>query len=595
MYVNSCRRRFYPGAFLRLLVATVCLAATPPALSAQTAETAPATTAPAGSTDAPGTLRIPTKEERAERLMTYLQEEYEKILKMRKGPVSRSLALICLARLPRPAATEVLVTWMSDKQADPLVRLVAWQAVVARMEYLTPQQFERWLSASYELHDAGVIRGQLRRPLLQMMELTGPTPANRRLFMQVFEQTNSMWNSEDGPIVVQLGSTLKQWRDAQTVELLLPKILDLHDSQRAERVLNMAGLSVPSPGELHKLGTRGLRQGKHAAFVALFAKERKNWPGQLPPKDSEPWRKIEAQYIPATDWKTPVDSSDPAWRRDLELGAPAVQSLDLVFIVDATGSMDKPLGWLRRDLKEMMRALAVISPEPRIGLTFYKDKTDEFLVQSTPLTNKWDVLVEAVKKVTPQGGGDVPEAVLEGLEDAARKHEWRRGAHTKLYTVLIGDAPPHAQTQIACESLVARMAKANVKLYTVNTRSGYTTKPADPGTPDKKTPAPATAEKTADEWAAETKEAFTRLAKAGGGQYFELSFGAEGGAAVLTALMIDAINPQFGDRVEPFTKILLHSIREPVPEVQQEIEPFTPRAPGKPWVPPDRQQPVPKR
>ena len=46
-----------------------------------------------------------------------------------------------------------------------------------------------------------------------------------------------------------------------------------------------------------------------------------------------------------------------------------------------------------------------------------------------------------IAKLAANGGGDGPEAVLDGIYAACKKIEWRK--HSRKVAVLIGDAPPH--------------------------------------------------------------------------------------------------------------------------------------------------------
>jgi hypothetical protein len=46
-----------------------------------------------------------------------------------------------------------------------------------------------------------------------------------------------------------------------------------------------------------------------------------------------------------------------------------------------------------------------------------------------------------IAKLAPNGGGDAPEAALDGLLSCCRKLEWR--PHSRRTAILIADAPPH--------------------------------------------------------------------------------------------------------------------------------------------------------
>jgi hypothetical protein len=46
-----------------------------------------------------------------------------------------------------------------------------------------------------------------------------------------------------------------------------------------------------------------------------------------------------------------------------------------------------------------------------------------------------------INKLEADGGGDFPEAVYDGIQDAATKMKWR--THSCRFILLVGDAPPH--------------------------------------------------------------------------------------------------------------------------------------------------------
>ena len=65
------------------------------------------------------------------------------------------------------------------------------------------------------------------------------------------------------------------------------------------------------------------------------------------------------------------------------------------------------------------------------------------------------------------GGGDIPEAVLEGLTDSAAKNPWVAQASGKKVWVLVADAPGHPENQKECEDLVKAAAAKGFHLYAV--------------------------------------------------------------------------------------------------------------------------------
>lgn len=53
-------------------------------------------------------------------------------------------------------------------------------------------------------------------------------------------------------------------------------------------------------------------------------------------------------------------------------------------------------------------------------------------------------MIDFINTLDAAGGGDGPEAVMDGLMDAARKIKWRDTTEPSLrYIFHIADAPPH--------------------------------------------------------------------------------------------------------------------------------------------------------
>lgn len=53
-------------------------------------------------------------------------------------------------------------------------------------------------------------------------------------------------------------------------------------------------------------------------------------------------------------------------------------------------------------------------------------------------------------EIIADGGGDEPEAVMDGLSDACSKIKWRDGSHRLLFHIL--DSPPHGFNEYGVKS-----------------------------------------------------------------------------------------------------------------------------------------------
>lgn len=119
--------------------------------------------------------------------------------------------------------------------------------------------------------------------------------------------------------------------------------------------------------------------------------------------------------------------------------------LDLVFLVDATGSMGPYIDEVQRHLTSMIEALRAskLCKSLRVAVVSYRDHPPEeqtYVTQVLSLTDDMDEVWVAVKKLSAYGGGDGPEAVTDGLFELVRL-PFRPGAAKAV--VWFGDAPPH--------------------------------------------------------------------------------------------------------------------------------------------------------
>lgn len=119
--------------------------------------------------------------------------------------------------------------------------------------------------------------------------------------------------------------------------------------------------------------------------------------------------------------------------------------LDLVFLVDATGSMGDEIDKLKATLRTITAEVASLPSRPDIclGLVAYRDRGDAFLLRSHDLSQDVGTFLrEALYPLQAGGGGDYPEAMNEALHETVHELSWRGTGTTRL-VVLLADAPPH--------------------------------------------------------------------------------------------------------------------------------------------------------
>ena len=124
------------------------------------------------------------------------------------------------------------------------------------------------------------------------------------------------------------------------------------------------------------------------------------------------------------------------------------EKLDIVFAIDATGSMKDDIEKLREDLIPEIKRIFSKEKDVRIAVLFYRDYGDTFKYMNLPVkcfdfTRSFKTFKEQLYsiKILGREGGDIPEAVYEAMFAASEFYKWRGNAQKEI--ILIGDAEPH--------------------------------------------------------------------------------------------------------------------------------------------------------
>ncbi|MBJ6363911.1 VWA domain-containing protein [Paenibacillus sp. GCM10012307] len=206
-------------------------------------------------------------------------------------------------------------------------------------------------------------------------------------------------------------------------------------------------------------------QGKAYAYPLLF--------------DAPKWRKSKGDYqievrsggqIVAHVEHVNFSESEPL---KIDIGSqPDISELvDVMLVVDTTGSMGDELQYLTAELKDVVTQAVERSKDKltmRISANFYRDHYDEYLVRSFPFTKDVDEVIRQLAAQTAQGGGDYPEAVDEALRNALYEHEWSENARARLLFLVL-DAPPHddKQSLTRMRELTQEAARMGVRIIPV--------------------------------------------------------------------------------------------------------------------------------
>ena len=181
------------------------------------------------------------------------------------------------------------------------------------------------------------------------------------------------------------------------------------------------------------------------------------------------WTRLSA----ATEGRT-VESQAPEdvpvlIRRIFDEGLPR-GPVDVVFVVDTTGSMEDDIDAVKRDLRAILEHLRARNPDYRVGVVAYRDIHDEYLTRTLAALTDDDARIEAAIAALEVGGGDDwREHVYAGISTALRQ-PWRAAASQHI--VLMGDAPPHDDYENDPRTLDAVTARAQtaplrVRIHTI--------------------------------------------------------------------------------------------------------------------------------
>ena len=146
------------------------------------------------------------------------------------------------------------------------------------------------------------------------------------------------------------------------------------------------------------------------------------------------------------------------------------QNLDVMFVVDATGSMGDELEYLKIELSDVISRIHSQNAalNLKIGSVFYRDKGDEYLTRTLPFTNNAIELTQFVQNQKAGGGGDTPEAVEVACEEALRQN-WRPQALARVMFLLL-DAPPHSDQsdiKVRLEKITRQAAQNGIKIVPI--------------------------------------------------------------------------------------------------------------------------------
>ncbi len=220
------------------------------------------------------------------------------------------------------------------------------------------------------------------------------------------------------------------------------------------------------------------------------------------------------------------------------VGAMRRSGLEIVFVVDSTGSMGSVLQGAKDRISAMVDVLHALVPDARVGVITYRDHggAESYLLRQVPLSRDAYRAINFVQTITAAGGGDREEAVADALKNAF-KERWSTAA--RRVVVLVGDAPPHQASEAYALSAVRGFASdGRSYVHAIVTSSDDTRNlPSD------------------------TMASFTKIAKAGRG----VCLGFEDEQRVLQQVLSLAFGQEYKRNLEEVYKVVAEQNRKVAP------------------------------
>ena len=119
----------------------------------------------------------------------------------------------------------------------------------------------------------------------------------------------------------------------------------------------------------------------------------------------------------------------------------------ICFVIDGTVSMATEIKKTRISVGQFIDKYQELAQTAEFKVVIYRDHCDRHVIETFPKHKKFTTQHNAVQdflsSVQAVGGGDYPEAVLDGLATAATGSEWENTPGIKNLIIHIYDAPPH--------------------------------------------------------------------------------------------------------------------------------------------------------
>ena len=146
---------------------------------------------------------------------------------------------------------------------------------------------------------------------------------------------------------------------------------------------------------------------------------------------------------------------------------PRENVIELMLIIDTTGSMGDELEYLKSELAYVIEEIKKNNNDISIyiALLFYRDQNDAYITKYVEFTDDVNLTIAELKKQGANGGGDFAEAVQIAFNEALQKN-WTSKNSTKII-LHVADAPAHDQDIQQWNDCVLKASSMGIQIITI--------------------------------------------------------------------------------------------------------------------------------
>lgn len=143
-------------------------------------------------------------------------------------------------------------------------------------------------------------------------------------------------------------------------------------------------------------------------------------------------------------------------------------TVEIAFVVDATGSMGDEIEYLKIELEEVINKTfqQYNNIDVRAASVFYRDHGDEYVTKFVQFNNDLLKVLNFIKLQKAAGGGDMPEAVDAALTTAIDSLKWSTKARAKIMFLIL-DAPPHISEVNKINNLIQKATNQGIRVIPI--------------------------------------------------------------------------------------------------------------------------------